>query len=128
MPAQLPDPPRAAPPFRPGWKARLTAAGVVLLPTTLLIPGFHSALVLIAERMALGVSVCFCALLGAAKPRTLEHCALVAVALIFFVVLYRDERALNALEDRMQGAVAQLAPRHCVVIRGVEAGTPCGKT
>jgi Na+/H+ antiporter NhaB len=104
------------------------AAGVFLLPTTLLIPGFHHALVLIAERMALGVSVCVCALLGAARPRMLERYAVVAVALIFFGFLYRDERSLNALEDRMQGAVAQSAPGHGVVIRGVKADVPCGST
>jgi hypothetical protein len=55
-----------------------------------------------------------------------ERCALVAVALIFFGFLYRDERALNALEDRMQGAVAQSAPDHGVAIRGVKAGMPWG--
>ena len=101
-------------------------AGVFLLPATLLIPGFHHALVLIAERMALGVGVCVCALLGAARPRMSERCALVAVALIFFGFLYRDERAMNALEDRMQGAVAQSAPDHNVAIRGVKAGMPWG--
>ena len=104
------------------------AAGVFLLPATLLIPGFHHALVLIAERMALGVGVCVCALLGAARPRMSERCALVAVALIFFGFLYRDERAMNALEDRMQGAVAQSAPGHRVVIRGGKAGMSCGST
>jgi hypothetical protein len=104
------------------------AAGVFLLPVTLLIPGFHQALVYIAERMALGVSVCVCALLGAARPRMLERCALAALALIFFGLLYRDERASNALEDRMQGAVAQSAPGRRVVIRGVKADVPCGST
>jgi hypothetical protein len=102
----------------------VSAAGVFLLPTTLLIPGMHHALVLIAERMALGVSVCVCALLGAARPRMLERCALVAVALVFFGFLYRDERATNALDDRMQGAVAQSATGHPVVIPGVNSGTP----
>ena len=100
------------------------AAGVFLLPTTLLIPGSHPALVLIAERMALGVCVCVCALLGAARPRMLERCALVAVALVFFVFLYRDERALNAQEDRMQGAVAQVAAGHGVVMAGAKADMP----
>ncbi|MGA9626747.1 MAG: hypothetical protein WBL65_10010 [Bryobacteraceae bacterium] len=104
------------------------AAGVFLLPATLLIPGFQHALVLIAERMALGVSVCVCALVGAARPRIWERYALVVVALIFFGFLYRDERAMNALEDRMQGAVAQSVPGHGVVIRGVKAGMPCGST
>jgi hypothetical protein len=106
----------------------VSAAGVFVLPVALVIPGVHHALVLIAERMALGVGVCVCALLGAARPRMLERYALVALALIFFGFLYGDERAMNAMEDRMQGAVAQSAPGHRVVIRGVKAGMPCGST
>jgi hypothetical protein len=104
------------------------AAGVFVLPVTLLIPGFGHALMYIAERMALGVSVCVCALLGAARPRMLERYALVAVALIFFVFLYGDERALNALEDRMQGAMAQLGAGHGVVMGGVKGDMPCGSS
>ena len=80
----------------------------------------------IGEPMALGVAVCICALLGAARPRMLERYALVAVALVFFCFLYRDERAMNALEDRMQGAVAQSVAGHGVAIRGVKAGMSCG--
>jgi len=102
------------------------AAGVFVLPVALVLPGFHHGLVYIAQRMALGVGVCVCALLGAARPRMLERYALLVVALIFFGFLYRDERALNAVEDRMQGAVAQSAPAHGVAIRGVKAGAPCG--
>jgi hypothetical protein len=41
--------------------------------------------------------------------------ALLLVPLVFFVFIYRDERALNSLEDRMQDAVAQLAPGQRVV-------------
>jgi hypothetical protein len=104
------------------------AAGVFVLPVAMVVPGFDHALVYIAERMALGVCVCVCALLGAARPRRLERYTLVGVAFIFFVFLYRDERAVNSLEDRMQGAVAQLAPGHCVAIGGVKAGMPCGST
>ena len=104
------------------------AAGVFALPVALVIPGFDHALVYIAERMALGVSVCVCALLGAARPRMLQRYMLAGVALIFFVFLYRDERALNALEDRMQGAVAQSAPGHGLVVRDVKAGMSCGST
>jgi hypothetical protein len=104
------------------------SAGVFVLPLALAIPGSHHALAYIAEPMALGVAVCICALLGAARPRMLERCALVGVALVFFCFLYRDERAKNALEDRMQGAVAQSVPGHRVVIRSVRAGMPCGST
>jgi hypothetical protein len=88
------------------------AAAVFILPTTILIPGFHHTLVYIAERMSLGVGVCICALLGAAVPRVFERYALLVVAMVFFVFLYRDERALNSFEDRMSDPVAQLAPWH----------------
>src|ERR1035441_8580554 len=88
----------------------ISAAGVFILPTTVLIPGFHHSLAFIAERMSLGVGVCVCALLGAARPKRLEVCSLALVATVFFVFLYRDERALNAFEDRMQDTVATLSP------------------
>jgi hypothetical protein len=93
----------------------ISAAGVFILPTTVLIPGFHHSLAFIAERMSLGVGVCVCALLGAARPRRLEMYALVLVAVVFFGFLYRDERALNSFEDRMQDTVAMLAPGQRVI-------------
>jgi hypothetical protein len=93
----------------------ISAAGVFILPTTVLIPGFHHSLAFIAERMSLGVGVCVCALLGAARPRRLEMCGLVLVAVVFFGFLYRDERALNSFEDRMQDTVAKLEPGQRVI-------------
>lgn len=93
----------------------ISAAAVVILPTTVLLPSFHHTLVYVAERMSLGVGVCVCALLGVAKPRVWERYGLVVLALIFFVFLYRDERTLNSFEDRMEGTVAQLAPGQRVV-------------
>jgi hypothetical protein len=88
----------------------ISAAAVVILPSTVLLPGFHHSLVFIAERMSLGVGICVCALLGSGRPRVFERYALIAVAVVFFGFLYRDERILNAIEDRMEGTVAQLAP------------------
>ena len=93
----------------------ISAAGVFILPTTVLIPGFHHSLVYIAERMSLGVGVCVCALLASAQPRRYERYALMVVALIFFAFLYRDERALNSFEDRMQDTVASVPPGQRVI-------------
>lgn len=87
----------------------LSAAGVSILPGTVLVPGFYHALGFIAERMSLGVAVCVCALLGTVRPRTPIRWALVVVAIVFFGFLYSDERTLNGFEDRMQNLVA-LAP------------------
>ncbi len=93
----------------------LSAAVVLILPDTVLIPGFLNALSYIAERMSLGVAVCVCAMLASVQPRTLERWALAAVALVFFGFIYVDERALNSFEDRMQNVVSQLPPGQRVV-------------
>jgi hypothetical protein len=60
--------------------------------------------------MSLGVAVCVCALLAAVTPRLVERYALVAVAILFFGLVYRDERALNAFEDRMEDVVSAASP------------------
>jgi hypothetical protein len=86
----------------------VSAMGVVLLPTTILLPGFGHALVYIAERMSLGVGICVCALVGSVQPRTTVRYTLLAVTLIFFGFLYRDERRLNSSEDLRQDTVAML--------------------
>lgn len=84
------------------------ASAVFILPTTVLLPGFQHALVYNAERMSLGVGICVCALLAAARPRAFEKYAMALVALVFFAFLYVDERALNSFQDRMSDTVAQL--------------------
>jgi hypothetical protein len=93
----------------------LSAAGVCIVPTRLQIPGYNHALVYIAERMSLAVGVCLCALLAAAPMRAYHRYAMGAVALLFFGFLYRDERALNAVEDPMTRLVSQLPPGQRVV-------------
>jgi hypothetical protein len=88
----------------------IAAAAVFILPTTVLIPGFQHKLVYIAERMSLGVGICVCAFLGAAIPKAYERYALVVLSIVFFGLLFRDERILNSLEDRIDDVVSQLPP------------------
>jgi hypothetical protein len=88
----------------------LSAAGVFVLPGWIQIPGYRHALVFIAERMSLGAAVCICALLASAKTRAYQHWAMGAVTLAFFFFLFRDERALNSVEERMHQVVAALPP------------------
>ena len=97
----------------------ISAAVVFILPTTILLPGFHQSLVYIAERMSLGVGVCVCALLAAAHPRDFHRHAMVVVAVVFFGFLYRDEKILNAIEDRMDSVIAQL-PAGQRIVSGVD--------
>ena len=86
----------------------ISAAAVFILPSTILLPGFHHTLVYIAERMSLGVGICVCALLGAARPRAFQYFAMLLVALVFFGFLYRDEKTLNTFENRMGGVISQV--------------------
>jgi hypothetical protein len=97
----------------------ISAAVVFILPTTILLPGFHQSLVYIAERMSLGVGVCVCALLAAAHPRDFHRHAMMVVAVVFFGFLYRDEKILNAIEDRMDVVIAHL-PAGQRIVSGVD--------
>jgi hypothetical protein len=81
----------------------------------ILLPGFSHSLAFIAERLSLGVAICVCGLLGAVEPRRIETWAMVGVAAVFFGMVYTDERALNAFEDRMNDAISTLAPGERVV-------------
>ena len=69
--------------------------------------------------MSLGVGICVCALLAAAHPRDFQRHAMVVVAVVFFGFLYRDEKILNAIEDRMDSVIAQL-PAGQRIVSGVD--------
>ncbi len=93
----------------------VSASGVFIMPSAVRIPGFQHSLVYIAERMSLGVGICVCALLGAARARVFVRYGMAFLALVFFAFLFRDERALNSFEDRMEDTVARLEPGQRVV-------------
>jgi hypothetical protein len=93
----------------------LTASALVIIPNWILIPGYHHALVFLAQRMSLPLGICICAWTASAASSRLPKFALAAAALLFFGFLYADESALNGFEDRMQSAVAQLPPWQRVV-------------
>src|ERR1035437_1171798 len=95
----------------------ISAAAVSALPAIILLPGFHHSLVYIAERMSLGVGICVCALLAAARPRAFQRYAMALVVAVFFGFLYRDEKILNAIEDRMGGVISQIPAGQRLVSR-----------
>jgi hypothetical protein len=97
----------------------ISAAVVSILPSTILLPGFHHALVYIAERMSLGVGICVCALLAAARPRAFERYAMALVAMVFFGFLYRDEKILNVLEDRIDRVISRI-PAGQRIVSGID--------
>jgi hypothetical protein len=102
--------PGAEPIFRrlPFQLCILSAAGVFLLPGAIQVPGYRHALVYIAERMSLGSAICICALLASAKFGSFQRWSMGVVTAAFFLLLFRDESALNAFERRIQQAIAPL--------------------
>ncbi len=106
----------------------LTAAGILILPDWIRIPGYHHALVFLAERMALALGICICGLVGAAVVGPGIRIAIAAIALVFFAFCYTDEAKLNALEDQMDALVAQLPPGQRVVSAVMDLNVPTNPT
>jgi hypothetical protein len=86
--------------------AIIAAGAVFVLPTAVQIPGYAHLLAYISERLSLGVGVCACALLAGASVTRVERFAMAVAVLLFFGMVWRDERALNVFEARMRDAVA----------------------
>jgi hypothetical protein len=94
----------------------LTAAGIVLLPTAVAIPGYKHSLVYITERMSLALVVCVCGVLASAPSRPVDRYITAGVAVLFFGMLFRDQLLLNRFEDQVEAAVAQIPPMQRVIL------------
>jgi len=93
----------------------LGTAAVLVFPDWLMTPVYKHALAFISGRMSLPLAICMFALAGMAPVRASQTVAIAAVTVLFFVLLYRDESALNAFEDTMQTVVSQLPPGQRVI-------------
>jgi len=93
----------------------ISAMALILLPDGVLLPGYRAGLDFIAERMSLASAVLFCGVLASARVPRMLTALMAVIAIVFFGMTYRDERALNRLETDMEQAVAQLPPSRRVV-------------
>jgi hypothetical protein len=93
----------------------LCAAGVVILPAMVRLPGMENAINVFAERMSLATAVMFCGLTASVRRGRAETAAMAAIAVVFFACLYTDERALNRVENQMARLVEQIPPGQRVV-------------
>jgi hypothetical protein len=71
---------------------------------------FRVPLGFIAERISLAAAVLGCGAVARANPRPWQRWLLLSLAGIFFVAIYRDERALTQLENKVDQLVSQLPP------------------
>jgi len=97
----------------------ITAAGILLLPSGIAIPGYKHSLVHIADRMSLALGVCVCSVLAGTPSRFYDRFATAIVTILFFGMLYRDEGLLNRFEDRVTAAIGQL-PENARVVSGID--------
>jgi hypothetical protein len=93
----------------------LNAAAVALIPERVIFPQFGRPFEFILDRLSFGAALMICALLASVPSTRGEKAVLAAAAVLFFGLLYADDRELNRLEDRLEAAVAQLPPAQRVV-------------
>ncbi len=93
----------------------LNAAAVLLIPDRLLFPQFGRPLGFIAERLSLTAGLMMCTILAAAPTARLARVVLLSAAVLFFGLLYTDDRELNHMEDRLDAAVSRLPPGQRVI-------------
>jgi hypothetical protein len=86
----------------------LSAASVIIIPGSVLLPGMHHTLNVMAERMSLATAVMFCGVAASLRPRRGEIVALMVIAAVFFGCIYADERALNQVETEMAGLLTRI--------------------
>jgi len=83
----------------------LMAVSVVALPDGIHLPSYPAAAALLIERLTSVTAVLFCCLLGAACPRRWHLIGFGAIALVFFLFLYRDTAVINQMESSVERLV-----------------------
>ena len=96
----------------------LMAAGILIIPDWVNL-WYRHPVVFLAQRMALPLAVCLCALVAGAPLRRWSVYAASAVAVLFFATLYFDERALNRFEDAEEVLVTN-SPFTGHIVNGIE--------
>jgi hypothetical protein len=95
--------------------AVITAAAVLILPNTILVPNVASSFCYMAFRTSLAAAVMLTAAVAAVRPSRGEVALTVVLATLFFTLLYSDTRRLNDLEDRVTAAVRSIPPGERVI-------------
>jgi hypothetical protein len=88
----------------------LTAAAIVVLPQSVQLPQYNHALTNIAPRMSLLMAIALCSALASRNVSRRVVAVLSAFAVLFFLFVYADSRALNLVEDRMESLLGGLPP------------------
>lgn len=101
----------------PSQMAVVTAAGILILPHSVLFPGHAIAFQFISDRLSLAQGVLVCALLATSRFTTVERLGIPVVVALFFTILYMDSARWDRIETQMAQLVRTLPPDQRVVSR-----------
>lgn len=93
----------------------LTASGILIIPTFVLLPGHSIGFQFIHERMSLAAGVLVCCMLAATRPSRFEITGMALTIGAFFAMLNRDAARWDRVETEMAGVVRTLPPGQRVV-------------
>ncbi|HEV8039467.1 MAG TPA: hypothetical protein VGP62_11435 [Bryobacteraceae bacterium] len=100
----------------------LNAAAGLCMPDAIWFPHSHLRLTYIAIRLSLLSAILFCAVVAPLRMLGLEKAIAVALVILFFSFTYVDERAINAVEARMDESIKTLPPGARVVTTVRDSG------
>ncbi|MGB9604260.1 MAG: hypothetical protein ACPL88_00090 [Bryobacteraceae bacterium] len=101
----------------------LTAAGILVIPAWVLLPGHSIAFQFIDERTSVTAGVLACSFLASTTPSRLERAGMAAAVTAFFALLCSDAARWDRLEREMTMAVRSLPPGQRVVSQLCLAGS-----
>jgi len=93
----------------------LCVLGCLLLPYTILFPWYKAAFGGVPERVAWLAAVFMCALVVQVKTARRYGLVFSVIAIVYFLFLYSDARAINQLEHRVDTLISTLPPDQRVI-------------
>lgn len=82
--------------------------GVFLLPASIYLPTYGTAIGFVMERLSSVSAVLVCCILAAIQPRKWHVAGFAVFAVVFFAFVYQDEAVLNRMEQQVERLVGDL--------------------
>ena len=95
----------------------LNAMAIVLVPNQILFPQFDRQFGYVTTRLSLGAAILLCSALASVPVDEAGKILLAFTFVAFFALLYRSERRLNQLENRLDTFVAALPTKQRMITR-----------
>ncbi len=95
----------------------LCLLGCFLIPHTLAFPWYKAQFGAVPERIGLLTAIFLCAIIAEVNPPGWYRKGLAVLAMLYFVLLYLDDRAMNRIEQNVENVVAGLPSNQRVIAK-----------